>query len=218
MSEAMADAGIQTWYAARFAADLEGNEKEQVALRTRLEQLEKEHAWLLGMRDAVAGKQDKTGGAAEGTGTAAAGGVPQPRRATNSVAAPGRRKEKSAQAKGAGALKAPGVRARKSGGPTLGELVLALLAGHRQPRMVGEVITELGQAHPERTVSAQVVRNTVEALVAKGRLERERKRGSVFYTATAAADSAPQTVPLAAVPEAGAGEEKAAEGKAPVGA
>ncbi|MFI1801203.1 hypothetical protein ACH427_28185 [Streptomyces sp. NPDC020379] len=203
MTDGTDDAGIQARYAARFAADLENNEKEQEALRARLAKLETERAWLMGMRGTVAKEQDAPGkeaGKAEVTA-----GVPQPRRAKKAAAAPGRRK-KAAQARDAEAPKPAGTRAKKGDGPTLGELVLGLLGRHHQPRMVSEVVNELTQAHPERVASTQVVRNTVEALVAKGRLERERKQGSVFYTAPGAKDAA---VPEAAAP-AQASEAKTA--------
>ncbi|MEV6550591.1 hypothetical protein AB0M57_18040 [Streptomyces sp. NPDC051597] len=71
----------------------------------------------------------------------------------------------------------------ESSGPTLREVVLGLFAGHQEPRTVADILTELTTAHPDRKTSPQVVRNTLEALVAKGELERERKQGSVFYTA-----------------------------------
>ncbi|MEU5432244.1 hypothetical protein AB0G73_02575 [Streptomyces sp. NPDC020719] len=71
----------------------------------------------------------------------------------------------------------------ESGGPTLRELVLGLFADHKEPRTVADIVGELATAHPDRTTSSQVVRNTLEALVAKGDLERERRQGSVFYTA-----------------------------------
>lgn len=61
--------------------------------------------------------------------------------------------------------------------------MLGLFSGHQEPRTVSDVLTELTTAHPDRKTSPQVVRNTLEALVAKGELERERKQGSVFYTA-----------------------------------
>ncbi|MEU1071078.1 MULTISPECIES: hypothetical protein [unclassified Streptomyces] len=71
----------------------------------------------------------------------------------------------------------------ETSGPTLREVVLGLFAGHQEPRTVADILTELTTAHPDRATSPQVVRNTLEALVAKGELERERKQGSVFYTA-----------------------------------
>ncbi|MGA5129875.1 hypothetical protein ACPCTO_08725 [Streptomyces olivoreticuli] len=207
MTDGMDDASIRTRYAAQFAADLENNEKEQETLRARLEQLAQEHAWLSGMRGTVAGEKAAPGKAADAAASEAAGGsVPRPRRAKKAADTPGRRK-KPAQAKSAETPKASGGRTRKSDGPTLGELVLGLLTRHHQPRMVSEVVNELGQAHPERTVSAQVVRNTVEALVAKGRLDRERKQGSVFYTAPTGAASG--TAAPSPVSEPAATTEKA---------
>ncbi|MEW2030808.1 hypothetical protein AB0901_09875 [Streptomyces roseifaciens] len=218
MTDEMDGANIQAQYAAQFAADLEKNEKEQEALRARLQTLETEHAWLSGMRSTVAGQQGGSGEAAEApekTGsTATAGAVPRARRAKKPAASPGRRK-KSAQAGSAGteeaAPAAPAVRARKGDGPTLGELILGVLGRHGQPRMVSEIVKELDQAHPERVVSGPVVRSTVEALVAKGRLERERKQGSVFYTAPATeGNAAPDTAGPAAEPEAEAAAEATA--------
>ncbi|MEU1816909.1 hypothetical protein ABZ543_17185 [Streptomyces roseifaciens] len=218
MTDEMDGANIQAQYAAQFAADLEKNEKEQEVLRARLQTLETEHAWLSGMRSTVAGQQGGSGeaaGAPEKAGsTATAGAVPRARRAKKPAASPGRRK-KSAQAGSAGteqaAPAAPAARARKGDGPTLGELILGVLGGHGQPRMVSEIVKELDQAHPERVVSGPVVRSTVEALVAKGRLERERKQGSVFYTAPATeGDAAQETAGPATEPEAEAAAEATA--------
>lgn len=89
--------------------------------------------------------------------------------------------------------------------------MLGLFADHQEPRTVADILTELTTTHPDRTTSPQVVRNTLEALVAKGELERERKQGSVFYTAhrdpapaektetpTAEAVDAPATAPAPA--------------------
>lgn len=69
--------------------------------------------------------------------------------------------------------------------PPLRELILALLVGAAEPRLVNEITTELAQAHPGRPASTQVVRNTLEALTKKGTIEKEHKQGSVMYTAPA---------------------------------
>lgn len=87
--------------------------------------------------------------------------------------------------------------AGKAAEPPLRELVLALLTGAGEPRMVSEVASELTQAHPARSASAQVVRNTLETLVKKGSVEKEHRQGSVMYTAPAS--------PAAAAPAAPAG-------------
>ncbi|MFD0385428.1 hypothetical protein ACFQ2B_33485 [Streptomyces stramineus] len=72
--------------------------------------------------------------------------------------------------------------ARAKGGPALGDLVVLALQ-HHEPRTVAEIVQELTSAHPERTVNPQSVRNALEALAKAGRVDRERKQKSVFYTA-----------------------------------
>ncbi|MFD3679786.1 hypothetical protein [Streptomyces sp. NPDC058613] len=67
--------------------------------------------------------------------------------------------------------------------PPLRELVLALLVGAAEPRMVSEVTSAMAEAHPGRPASTQVVRNTLETLARKGAVEKENKQGSVMYTA-----------------------------------
>jgi len=49
--------------------------------------------------------------------------------------------------------------------------------------MVSEFVDALAKRHPDRSApTAPVVRNALEALVAKGLAERSRRQGSVFYT------------------------------------
>ncbi|MGW7134977.1 hypothetical protein [Streptomyces xanthophaeus] len=75
--------------------------------------------------------------------------------------------------------------------PPLRELVLALLVGAAEPRLVSEVSTELAQAHPGRPASTQVVRNTLETLAKKNLIEKEHKQGSVMYSAPRPATTEP---------------------------
>ncbi|WP_406365105.1 hypothetical protein [Streptomyces sp. NBC_01546] len=93
----------------------------------------------------------------------------------------------------------------KAAEPPLRELVLALLVSVGEPRLVSEVATELAQAHPARPASTQVVRNTLEALVKKGAVEKEHKQGSVMYTVPQPAAAEPTGE---AVPASDATEEK----------
>ncbi|MFI1102143.1 hypothetical protein [Streptomyces melanogenes] len=129
---------------------------------------------------------------------------PQAKAARTTKAAKSPKKAAAQAAKPAG-------KSTDSSGPTLRELVLGLFADHQEPRTVADILTELTTTHPDRKTSPQVVRNTLEALVAKGELDRERKQGSVFYTAhrdpapaektetpTAAAVDAPATAPAPA--------------------
>ncbi|MFF5785766.1 hypothetical protein ACFY8P_12480 [Streptomyces sp. NPDC012693] len=71
----------------------------------------------------------------------------------------------------------------KSAGPTLGELLKELLARQPgEPKKVSEIGSELKAAHPGRTTSDQVVRNTLERLVVKDGLEKDTRQGVVLYT------------------------------------
>ncbi|GLV83297.1 hypothetical protein Slala03_29860 [Streptomyces lavendulae subsp. lavendulae] len=91
-------------------------------------------------------------------------------------------------------------RARKTGKaaePPLRELVLALLVGAAEPRLVSEVASALVEAHPGRPTSTQVVRNALEALAKKGSIEKEHKQGSVMYTAPRPAAPEPAPAPAA---------------------
>lgn len=207
---------IQDRYAEQFAADLESNTKEQEAVRVqmaelqaRLDELEKAHVWLSTALDTLSEKPlapkpsaPASGGSGDATpAEPAASAVPRPRQAKPKKAADkaGGSRKKPAQPQPGGKAKAPKAGAKKSDGPTLRELVLDVLVQHHQPRMVGEVVQELTQAHPQRPASSgPVVRNALEALVAKSAVERERKQGSVFYTAATAAKAAEEK-PAAAV-------------------
>ncbi|MGW7342342.1 hypothetical protein [Streptomyces sp. NPDC054854] len=101
------------------------------------------------------------------------------------------------------AKKAPSATPGKVAEPPLRELVLALLAGAAEPRMVSEVSTELTAAHPSRSTSTQVVRNTLEGLAKKGLIEKDNKQGSVMYTAPRPAVDGPAPVaPAEAKPAA----------------
>ncbi|MEV8070655.1 hypothetical protein AB0P32_31865 [Streptomyces sp. NPDC085995] len=64
----------------------------------------------------------------------------------------------------------------------LRDLLLDLLGGHSEPRLAAELREELLAKHPDREPTPQVVRNTLEALVAKGRIQRHKQGRSVMYT------------------------------------
>ncbi|MFI1866070.1 hypothetical protein [Streptomyces jumonjinensis] len=161
----------------------------------------------------------------------APGVVPRPRRPKKTAGATGRSRSKAAakpveKAAPKAAEKKAVKKAEKKvekkvakspepGRPTLRELVTALLVGRSgEPLMVSDVVRELTETHPERVASTQVVRNALEGLVAKGSIERERKQGSVMYTALRPATSEPQSAAAAGAEAAGpvaeAADEKAA--------
>ncbi|WP_406345921.1 BlaI/MecI/CopY family transcriptional regulator [Streptomyces sp. NBC_00648] len=205
---------LKDQYAARVTADLDANQQDQSRIRAeldtlkgQLEDLERDHGLLQTMHHTLTGAPSK----AAPTKATPARSVPAKAAAPAKVPTPRTKKPevKAAAAKPAQAPRkntAPAKTASRgkaeTSGPTLREVVLGLFAGHQEPRTVSDILTELTTAHPDRTTSPQVVRNTLEALVAKGELERERKQGSVFYTArtdkTSAVTPTAGTVPAKA--------------------
>ncbi|MGR4878183.1 hypothetical protein ACIPUC_01940 [Streptomyces sp. LARHCF249] len=190
-------------------------------LEVRLKQLKEDESWLCGVQGALpAAVADATAAQspAQDTGpvppasaeAAAAGTVPKPRQGRKATGGTARDK-KATRAKNPSGGPSAGVKAKttarkpaaagsqktaepaagKAAEPPLRELVLALLVSAGEPRMVSEVATELTQAHPARPASAQVVRNTLEALAKKGSVEKEHRQGSVMYTASPPAAAEP---------------------------
>ncbi|WP_432277409.1 hypothetical protein [Kitasatospora brasiliensis] len=66
--------------------------------------------------------------------------------------------------------------------PLLGDLLAELLGRHEEPCPAKELRDELMAAYPKRNPTPQVVRNTLESLVAKGRIRRHKQQRSVMYT------------------------------------
>ncbi|WP_406345824.1 hypothetical protein [Streptomyces sp. NBC_00648] len=232
---------LKDQYAARVTADLDANQQDQSRIRAeldslkgQLEDLERDHGLLQTMQHTLGGtaaaaaqtptatrkRTTKAQPPAKASAPAAApapaatptvAAVPRPRKAQAQKPETKAAKTAKSPKKAAAQAKKPAGKSTESGGPTLRELVLGLFANHEEPRTVADILTELTTAHPDRQTSPQVVRNTLEALVAKGELERERKQGSVFYTAhrnpapaekteapTAEAVAAPATAPAPA--------------------
>ncbi|OIJ64387.1 hypothetical protein [Streptomyces mangrovisoli] len=89
----------------------------------------------------------------------------------------------------------------KHSAPALVDLVRAYVTGQRQPLSAAEITTGLSVQHPERTIKTTVVRNTLEALVAKAQAHRNKQGSSVYYTAPEAAAA---TEPAEAIASASA--------------
>lgn len=70
----------------------------------------------------------------------------------------------------------------KSRQPLLGDLLAGLLGQYEEPRRAKDLRDELLEKHPDRNPTPQVVRNTLESLVAKGRIRRHKRQRSVLYT------------------------------------
>ncbi|MFF3455275.1 hypothetical protein ACFYXH_13245 [Streptomyces sp. NPDC002730] len=178
---------LKSQYAKQVATDIEANAREQerlkseaAALNDQLEALQQDHELLVSMQATL--------GAAPAKDTTAAttSAVPRARRA-NVVAGKGKRPKNGPKRKGDAKA--------QPAGPPLRELVVALLAEHHEPRSAAEVTKELTQAHPERTVNVTLVRNALEASVAKNQSERTKQQKSVYYSALTGNPSAEQPAP-----------------------
>ncbi|MGW6528690.1 BlaI/MecI/CopY family transcriptional regulator [Streptomyces venezuelae] len=189
--------GVQAQYAARVAADLETNRKEQerigaevAALQEQLQALENDHAVLLSMQQALGSPGPATGKTKQQPSRPQKA-VPAPR-TSNSNSRPARptRSKKAVATKDKPTPNSPKVEAETQtkpspspkAGPTLVELIDDHLVQQNEPRSAAEITTALAQALPDRTVKTTVVRTTVEGLVAKGRVQRTKQGSSVFYT------------------------------------
>ncbi|MFI1680626.1 hypothetical protein [Streptomyces sp. NPDC020607] len=200
---------MQAQYAARVAADLETNRKEQerigsevAALQEQLQALENDHAVLLSMQQALGSPGTAPGNAKQPARRKKA--VPAPRASANGSRAT--RSKKAVATKDKAATDAPKDTAKQPAAPksksksksTLVELIDNHLGRQNEPRSAAEIATALAQALPDRTVKTTVVRTTVEGLVAKGRAQRSKQGSSVFYTSAAPAaeqSAAPQQEP-----------------------
>ncbi|MGW2339573.1 hypothetical protein [Streptomyces sp. NPDC001661] len=130
-------------------------------------------------------------------------------------AAPAKAAKAAKPAKAASATKPSAPAAEKSApqGSTLVELIVSQLDSETSPRSAAEITSTLQKAHPKREFSTKVVRNTLEALVAKARAERTRQQRSVFYVASPGADK-PAKADTKTGAETKAGADKAVESKA----
>ncbi|MGI5401017.1 hypothetical protein ACQEVG_16460 [Streptomyces sp. CA-135486] len=188
MSEQWENTNLKDQYGTQLAADLERNEKEQEHLKTQLTALQRDHALLLSLQQALESGASPVGSGERVTADVHSTGA-ESGTAVNQAAVPRARKGKGETHAGSGRPKkaaAPAktaAKAKYSGKPTLRDLVAGHLAEQHEPRSVAEVTAELTTAHPDRTLSATVVRNTLENLVAKAEVERTKQGGSVYYTA-----------------------------------
>ncbi|WP_406423539.1 hypothetical protein OHA59_49885 [Streptomyces sp. NBC_01589] len=200
MSEIQAHAtGLTSQYIAQVTGDLERNVKEQErisaeieALHEQLGALQHDHSVLVSMQEALGGAN------AVGEADTAAPTVPrqataEPRQSTPKKAAATSAKTTASKK---GAAKAPSAKASSAkvpttdAKPTLVNLIRGHLEQQNEPRSAIEISAALTQAHPDRGVKTTVVRTTLEGLVAKSQAQRTKQGSSVFYTATAASETA----------------------------
>ncbi|MGW5419758.1 hypothetical protein [Streptomyces sp. NPDC003943] len=160
------------------ASDLEDNRRLQQELTERLTMLKREEALLtdiLNLAQRYEGFADPSRLPEQSQDEPVATKV---KRASSGA---GARRAAPARTAPAGDRPRSGTKG-KSRQPLLGDLLLELLGKYDEPRLAKELRDELLTKHPDRNPTPQVVRNTLEALVAKGRIRRHKQQRSVLYT------------------------------------
>jgi hypothetical protein len=185
---------LTSQYTAQVVGDLERNAKEQErvgaeidALQEQLNALRHDHAVLTNLHQALGGA---TGALVEaGPEPTSASSVPRQKSPGKSADGKRTRTKKADVVKETAArtsaAKKPAPKAAPAQ-PTLIDLIRRYLTEQREPRSAAEVSTALGQTHPDRRIQTNVVRTTLENLVAKSHAHRAKQGSSVFYTAVGA--------------------------------
>ncbi len=158
-------AKLRSRYVEQVASELEENRSRQEELAKRLELLKQEEVLL----------SDILTLAERYEGFADTSRLPEQTQDEPTSSAPGHRVASGADAPRGTAKDGP------SRQPLLGDVLMDLLGGHSEPRSAKELRDELLKKHPSRNPTPQVVRNTLESLVAKGRIRRHKKQRSVMY-------------------------------------
>jgi hypothetical protein len=171
-------ATLRARYVAQAASDLEENRRRQKELAERITVLKQEEALLadiLNLAERYEGFADasRLPEQVQDEPTVAKA-TKEPARASARRSAPAKSTTATTTAK-AGAK-------GKSHQPLLGDLLTELLGQYDEPRLAKELRDELLERHPDRNPTPQVVRNTLESLVAKGRIRRHKQQRSVLYT------------------------------------
>lgn len=179
-----ASATVRSRYAEQAVTDLAENRRRQNELTRRLDSLRQEETLLLNIlslaehsaaapEPAHVPQQDRP---RNEPGLQPAATTPSP--AADSVPA-----GRTARTETGGNRRVGKIAGRTEGRQLLlRDLLLDLLSEHREPRFAAELRTELLEKHADREPTPQVVRNTLEALVAKGRIRRHKQGRSVMYT------------------------------------
>lgn len=175
---------LRSRYIAQAASDLKENRRRQQELAEKITMLKQEEALLADILNLAQRHEDF------------ADPSRPPEQAENEPVATKAKRAPAGAAprRPAPAKSAPAGRAAKAGAqgkshqPLLGNLLADLLGNHNEPRLAKELRDELLEKHPDRTPTPQVVRNTLESLVAKGRIQRLKQQRSVMYALVKPAD------------------------------
>ncbi|MFI9469932.1 hypothetical protein ACIHBQ_20960 [Streptomyces sp. NPDC052492] len=174
-------ATLRSRYIERAASDLEENRHQQEELTKALARLKHEEALLVDILS-LAERHEGLRVAAESSAQKRSGThVPAGRPAQPPSQQTTRRSAHLRERRLKRVLAESGAKG-KSRQPLLGEILTALLGAHSEPRLAKELHAELTAKHPDRSPTPQVVRNTLESLVAKGQVQRHKQQRSVMYT------------------------------------
>ncbi|MFJ9060102.1 hypothetical protein [Streptomyces sp. NPDC102409] len=174
-------ATLRSRYVAQAASDLEENHRRQQELAAELTLLKQEEALLSDILT-LAERHEAPSDPSRLPGQTQREPVPTPAQPVGAAeaapASPG-----PASTGATGSVKKTRESIAKAASPQLllGELLLELLSAHEEPRLARELRDELLEKHRDRTPTPQVVRNTLESLVAKGRIRRHKQQRSVMY-------------------------------------
>lgn len=163
-------ATLRSRYAEQAASDLAENRRRQQELAQQMEMLKQEEALLADILD-LARRHE---GSPEGSRP--------PGQAQDDPVAVAKAERAPARTAPRRAEPAKGGTKGRSGRPLLGELLVDLLGEHEEPCLAKDLRDELLETRPDRNPTPQVVRNTLESLVAKGRIRRHKQQRSVMYT------------------------------------
>ncbi|MHC5260147.1 hypothetical protein ACYSUO_19900 [Streptomyces sp. UC4497] len=230
---------LKSRYADRIQDDIANNESELkrvseeiAALQAQLGTLEENRTLLESMLKSLgSGKLPPLPApVAEKPAGKAAGKVPRQKARDTTAAKPAQAKKpagtpakaakaakpaKTAAATKPSAPAAPAAEKTEPQGSTLVELIVSQLGAETSPRSAAEITSTLQKKHPKREFSTKVVRNTLEALVAKARAERTRQQRSVFYVAVPATGTPSKSATDSkTAADTKAGQDKAVDSKA----
>ncbi|MGW6533970.1 hypothetical protein [Streptomyces venezuelae] len=174
-------AKLRSRYVEQVASDLEENRRRQEELAQRIDQLKQEEALLtdiLSLAERYEGFADASRLPEQAQGEPT---IPRTKGSSTRGSSTQGSSTQGSVVRGSVA-KAKSDAKQKADQPLLGDLLLDLLAGHHEPRSARELGAELREKHPSRNPTPQVVRNTLESLVAKARIQRHKQQRSVTYT------------------------------------
>ncbi|MFF5019520.1 histone H1-like repetitive region-containing protein [Streptomyces sp. NPDC001165] len=200
MSDPAETASLYTQYTSKVEEDLALREKEHAELVARLALVERELDLLRKMKAVISSGED-------GSSSQPSAKVPQEGHAQDSEQRETTAKKTAAKKTAAKKTTAKKTTAKKTTankatakkatakkttveettaeqvepGPSRRQLILDYFAEVGQPRSSAEVTKELSQRHAEFTSSVAATREALEALVARGKLERTTQGRSVYY-------------------------------------